>query len=777
MESNNKIRVYWDDLPENYTKELKNRVVKHFSTKYNVDKNNINVVFRASKMGEDGELISVNDAGIDNIMDINYQRELMKEWLNKNDKQLNFEIITKLDDKVNKEVDFNPNEIRHRRWGLNWLEINNFLCFGSGNKINFERLNGLNIVNSLPENQGGKTTFNVDAIKFLLFGNTTKTDKNEEIFNTYRDEDVLSVKGELDFSPRNIIIERLMSRKEKRGGGWTVSNKVTYYSVMPDGSTEELNGEDAKATTQLIIDSIGKESDFDITTLATANNLENLIESKPTENGKLLNRFIGLEIIDDKLKAVRGLYNTFNAKKLSNTYDVITLNEEVEDLGSKKVILGDLIITHENTLVEAKEEILEYNTQKDGLLSSKISIDDSLLSVNTDTLESELDDISVKGKNKKVIKGEITNELKTLKGIKFDEVNYHDLKLTETNNKSDIRSNEKEIIRLDKERNSLELGEICTTCKRPLEGVDNKVAIKDNKEKVKSLIEEKDNLIKANETLEDILKNLNLDKIKVDKRDKLELSLDKIEVELGSLRNKHIEVNNLLKSYNLNKDSIIKNREIDNKVTQIKTKIIVVETKKEDTITKISNIKNEIINIDKDVLKKKSDIIKINKEREVEKIYKLYIDMYGKKGIGKMVLRSVLPIINSELERLMEDICDFVIELEINEKNDVEYVIIKDGVRKLLKSGSGLEKTIASIALRSVLGKMAYLPMPNFITFDEVLGKVAEINIEKMQAIFEKIKELYKTVFFISHNPIVKDWGDNIITVKKENNVSTLNIK
>jgi len=777
MESNNKIRVYWDDLPENYTKELKNRVVKHFSTKYNVDKNNINVVFRASKMGEDGELISVNDAGIDNIMDINYQRELMKEWLNKNDKQLNFEIITKLDDKVNKEVDFNPNEIRHRRWGLNWLEINNFLCFGSDNKINFERLNGLNIVNSLPENQGGKTTFNVDAIKFLLFGNTTKTDKNEEIFNTYRDEDVLSVKGELDFSPRNIIIERLMSRKEKRGGGWTVSNKVTYYSVMPDGSTEELNGEDAKATTQLIIDSIGKESDFDITTLATANNLENLIESKPTENGKLLNRFIGLEIIDDKLKAVRGLYNTFNAKKLSNTYDVITLNEEVEDLGSKKVILGDLIITHENTLVEAKEEILEYNTQKDGLLSSKISIDDSLLSVNTDTLESELDDISVKGKNKKVTKGEITNELKILKGIKFDEVNYHDLKLTETNNKSDIRSNEKEIVRLDEERNSLELGEICTTCKRPLEGVDNKVAIKDNKEKVKSLIEEKDNLIKANETLEDILKNLNLDKIKVDKRDKLELSLDKIEVELGSLRNKHIEVNNLLKSYNLNKDSIIKNREIDNKVTQIKTKIIVVETKKEDTITKISNIKNEIINIDKDVLKKKSDIIKINKEREVEKIYKLYIDMYGKKGIGKMVLRSVLPIINSELERLMEDICDFVIELEINEKNDVEYVIIKDGVRKLLKSGSGLEKTIASIALRSVLGKMAYLPMPNFITFDEVLGKVAEINIEKMQAIFEKIKELYKTVFFISHNPIVKDWGDNIITVKKENNVSTLNIK
>ena len=27
------------------------------------------------------ELIEISDAGIENIMDVNYQRELMKEWL------------------------------------------------------------------------------------------------------------------------------------------------------------------------------------------------------------------------------------------------------------------------------------------------------------------------------------------------------------------------------------------------------------------------------------------------------------------------------------------------------------------------------------------------------------------------------------------------------------------------------------------------------------------------------------------------------------------------
>ena len=104
-------------------------------------------------------------------------------------------------------------------------------------------------------------------------------------------------------------------------------------------------------------------------------------------------------------------------------------------------------------------------------------------------------------------------------------------------------------------------------------------------------------------------------------------------------------------------------------------------------------------------------------------------------------------------------------------------MIIKDEVEKYLKSGSGLETTAASIALRCVLGKMSCLPMPNFITFDEVLGKVAQVNIPRMKPLFDKVTDMYDTVFFITHNEQVKDWADNIITIKKENNVSTICVK
>ena len=104
--------------------------------------------------------------------------------------------------------------------------------------------------------------------------------------------------------------------------------------------------------------------------------------------------------------------------------------------------------------------------------------------------------------------------------------------------------------------------------------------------------------------------------------------------------------------------------------------------------------------------------------------------MIGKNGISKLVLSSVIPIINYELARLLDEVCDFDIELEMNNKNEVDFNIIKKNVTKKLKSGSGLETTLASLALRCVLGRISTLPKPNIIVFDEVLGKVANINLD-----------------------------------------------
>ena len=63
------------------------------------------------------------------------------------------------------------------------------------------------------------------------------------------------------------------------------------------------------------------------------------------------------------------------------------------------------------------------------------------------------------------------------------------------------------------------------------------------------------------------------------------------------------------------------------------------------------------------------------------------------------------------------------------------------------------------------------------IIFDEVLGKVANINLDQVKIFFDKIKKMYDTILLISHNPLVQDWADKIITVEKIDDISTLQIK
>jgi DNA repair exonuclease SbcCD ATPase subunit len=96
------------------------------------------------------------------------------------------------------------------------------------------------------------------------------------------------------------------------------------------------------------------------------------------------------------------------------------------------------------------------------------------------------------------------------------------------------------------------------------------------------------------------------------------------------------------------------------------------------------------------------------------------------------------------------------------------------GVEKLMVSGSGYEKTIASLALRSVLSKICSLPKPNVVVFDEVFGKISNDNLELVAEFFTKIKTYFDKIFVISHNPLINQWADSTIRVTKEDNVSRI---
>jgi len=772
-----KVKVYWDDRPENYSKEGKNRIKNQIAKKYGVNKNNIDVIYRPVKFAENGDAIEINGASIENIMDVNYQRELMREWIKRENKNIDFDRILKLDDKINAELNIEDEQVQHKTWSIKWVMVNNFLSFGEENYLPFSRLKGLTVVNSMPSNQGGKTTLTIDSLKFLLHGNTTKTDKNEEIFNQFSDKNDLVVRGMLEIGEEEIIIERKMKRTAKKGGGWTVTNKVNYYKLLPDGEEEQLNEEDAIRTTAKLRTTIGSEKDFEMLVLATEKNLDELIGLTTTESGKILTRLIGLEVIEMKEVAVRKMYNEFDRKKKSNDYDVITLTSDIAEHNENISTCTELKDNLTKTLTETKTNISNLNDEKDRLLNSKISVDVTLNSLNPSKLEEDIKKLTADGLG---IKGKVDILIRKIADIgliEFDEDLHHKLTTDFNQTKSTIQFKEAEVTRLTETIKDLVAGGICKGCNRKLDDVDNSEHIDTHNKAIYKLNSELKKLVALHDKLQNDLSDLNATKKLVDDKNKTELDKDRLEVEMGSLRNQIIEKKNDLKKYKTNQSAIELNRKIDSEVSMVKTNLVVKEHSKDDSIGKIQKVTQDIERNARDIETKTKLIEVIKKEEEVERIYKVYIDLVGKKGISKLVLRSVLPIINSEVQRLLEDVCDFEIEIFIDDKNDVQFLLNKDDVSRLLKSGSGFEKTAASLALRGVLGKLSTLPMPNFITFDEVLGKVANENIEKLKPLFDKIKNMYEIVFLITHNDIIKDWNDNIITVVKENNISKLTLK
>jgi hypothetical protein len=573
-----------------------------------------------------------------------------------------------------------------------------------------------------------------------------------------------------------IIIERNMKRTKNKSGGWTIKNVVNYYRILPDGEEELLNDEDATKTTKKIRETIGTEKDFELVVLATARNLDDLIDFTSGESGKLLTRFIGLDIIERKEEIVRKIYNEFSKTMKSNLYDIITLGEEIDSHNENISTLKDLSVDLNTKLLTEKNNIVDLTSKKISEISKKIKIDVEILTLNPSKLEKDIDGLIEEGIKYKEKIDNIDVRLNEIGKVSFDEdLHFETTKQVNTIN-TDIAVKNSDVSRLSTAVKDLIDGGICKACNRKLDDVDNSKHIDEHNQSIDKLNNDITNLNIKLSNLDKKLTNLTKTKKLVDEVNKLELDKGKYEVEIksikGDLKLKKADLN----KYNDNLNAIETNKGIDSEITNIDTKLSVSEHQKTELNNKIQRVSLEIENNEKQIEVKSKLITQIKKEKEVEVIYKLYIDMIGKKGISKLVLRSVLPIINSEIQRLLDDVTDFEVEISIDDKNEVRYLLLKDGIEKQLKAGSGFERTTSSLALRCVLGKMSKLSMPNFITFDEVLGRVAPNNIEKMKILFDKVKDMYENVFFITQNEIVKDWADNIITVVKENNISKIQI-
>jgi DNA repair exonuclease SbcCD ATPase subunit len=765
------IKVTWQDTHENFTSEKLNRVKSYFQKKYNTKY--VQIITKVISNDDQTKLASLDIT--ENISDFQYQKTLMKDFVDENEINVSLERLNNLDNKVNEEfIRKNGDRIKYTKWYIKKVEFSNFLSYGENNHIDFTILPGITVVESTPKNFGGKSTATVDLMMFLFFNKTTKTKTNLEIFNRFSNNDEVKVKGHITIDNEDYIIERISSRKKTKSGDYNVTNKLDFYKINQDGTIENLTGEQRRETEDFITKAIGTEEDFLSTILTTGNNLEELIESKPTARGLILTKFLGLEILKEKEEICKTIQSEWSKKLISNNHNVNDLETEITTF--QEGIDENKSETHrlENETTKTQSSLKDAENKRDELLSKRnTDIDQDLIRTNTSQIKVDIGNLE---KQKQV---SITNadSVNVKEPSQFYLEENHLLLKDEMNgivvegrvNADSIKRNE-ELIK------QLEEGQICPTCKRALDEVDHSDEINKLKELVESIKKiQTDNRKKYDELVEKEKVFIDL-KREYDEYEKNKIKKTRYELEVEQ---KKIEIEKLqtkLDNYDRNKQKLEENQKIDAEIVGLKSQIETLNANLRSYGSTIERLKNQNQTLSEKIETNKDLIRKIKVENETQSIFKVYLTIFGKNGISKVILKNMVPLINQELYRLLVDSCHFILELNINEKNEVEFIMIDTETRvvKPLVSGSGYEKTISSLALRSVLTKISSLPKPNIVVMDEVFGKIADENLEMVGEFFKKIKDYFEHIIVISHNPLIRNWSDNLIMVKKDNNISSI---
>ena len=776
------LEMFQIDFNESKKESLKQEI----SDKYGVPLKNIEINFVPITIDTNGEKISLASDIITNIQDPKFQQQLFDEYIKlKGIEDYDFEDIINIDNKVNAFVDFNAYS-KYKPYKIKYLKWDNYLSYGKDNYFDFTKLKGLVLLTGQPENTSGKTTLAIDLLRFALFGKAEKSPTLDSVFNRYlENETEVIVEAGIEIEGVDYVIRRTITRPmlKNRTSKSKAKQKVEYFKLY-NGDYEEIEhceGESGTQTNNIIRETIGNIEDFDLVISATAYTLGDLLRMGQTDKGKLFSRWLGLLSIEEKEKIAKDLWKKESQTLLSNKYNKASLETDINDM--KVVIENDnkAIITAQEKMNEANTNIDKYNKEKLDIIKNRKEIKEELVRADVQTIENNikycntsLEQLRDQMKAKKERYAQIKDSV-------FDNVSYNKKKEDERNIEIEQAELRTKIVALKEDNKRIDTlieKKTCPTCGHEIDIMEQNNFVEQNNKKVEEYTQ---NGVENKKKLDEIKKEITImeqKRLEENELNRLKPEMSAIKVKIDNVKLQIADWTRKKEEIETNKENIKYNNEIDNKIRIVDESIKVETNIKEQKIREIQNFKNEVANFTKQIEERNVVIKKLAEEEKKIRNWNLYNELVGKNGIIKIVLKRALPILNNEVERLLNGLCDFDVKLTIDDSNKICLDLIRDGVKMPIEnSASGWETTISSIALRSALSSVATLPKNNILVLDEVLSGVSSENVDNVFKLFRRMLPNYDSIIHICHDTTLDNMHDQIIMVTKENNISKAELK
>lgn len=783
-----------------YNEQKKESLRVEISEKYGVPLKNVEVNFKPITKDIDGNKLSLASDVINDIQNPKFQLELFKEYIDlKEINDVDFSDIEAIDSQVNAFVDFDSYS-KYKNYKFKYVKWDNYLSYGKGNYFDFTKLNGLVLLNGIPENQCGKTTFAIDLIRFALFGKAQKSPTLDSVFNTYLPEETeVMVEAGLEIDGMDYVIRRTVTRPalKKRTAKSKAKQTVEYFRLI-NGSYELIENceeENNTQTNNVIKETVGNVDDFNLVISATSYTLGDLLRMGQSDKGKLFSRWLGLLSIEKKEEVAKEMWKKQISPKLfSNTYNKATLVNEVSDYQT-------CVDDNNNKIVETtkkNEEILsrieELNKKKYDILSKKKEIKEELVKTDVTTVERNIKHNEEQLEIERLKFSKMKDEYMLIKDVSFDEEAYNKAQaeikekqrsINELNISNGSLKTKISFLRNDTKRiEQLSEQGICPHCKQKIDKGVQGDFIEANVKEENALIEEgKSNRISIEKlegdikVLEENCTKLLEDKEKVYQKQKKEIELRALKVVIENLKLTLDNLNKTRQDIESNKENIRINNEIDIKLNNVDAEIKVENNLNIQCVRQIQNCQSENKHFLEEIDKRRKMIEKLTEEEKIIRNWNIYQQLVGKNGIVKIILKRALPVINNEIARILNGLCDFDVVLSISDDNKVCIDLIRDGEKMDLGTcASGFEGTFSALALRSALASISTISKSNLLILDEIDSTIAISNYDKLTELYKRILSNYQFIIHIAHNELLEHIHDMTISVYKENNVSKIKL-
>jgi DNA repair exonuclease SbcCD ATPase subunit len=684
---------------------------------------------------------------------------------------------------------------RNVLWDIRKMTWNNLFNYGKGNTIDFTKINGL--VGIFGKNYSGKSSI-IDAALFGLFNTTSKGErKNVHIINQNKER--ASCHLEIAVGDDVYKIARSLEKTTSKSKGREVQSAKTEldFTKLTFGTqAESKNGDTRNNTDENIRKTFGTLEDFMMTSLAAQNDSFGFVNEGSTKRKEILAKFLDLQIFEQMHKLakadsseMRGVIKHLNSidweKKLARANS--EYQEIIEDIAEQQ----SLCEKHTARLAVLKEEQQLIKDQVEAASQKEIDIDDvkimllnaqKSLSSNSKEMEELSTQITSKRSQIEDLTALLPDLLESSSRASSDLNDFQQIKDELAKMMKSLEKSQRQQKNLQSNIDMLHDHEYDPNCKFCCDN-----------EFVRKAEEAKVTIVSVNDTVE-TLKSKVLDlkmKASLFNEDELKATVKNYEAQKNLLSSMQSEVRNMSLQW----------ENCEGKVSLMEHRIkgceadIAYYNDNIEAYENLTSLRRDLQAINKTVSLKEAEIKKcdakvlefmsekgsakrtieeaeerIQQIKDAEKDYIAY-DLFAQathaNGISYEVIKSMMPVINDEIQKILSSIVDFEVFFD-NDGDKLEaYLQHPKYDPRPLSMGSGAEKTIASMAIRLALISVSSLPKPSWFILDEPATALDAEHMEGFTRLLQMIKAQFKTVLLITHLEGLKDIVDMTIDIDK----------